>query len=510
MVNSANLKASVSFVGDGSTNKFYFGFDYINKQFVKVQVGANSSPLTYLTDYTVDGHSVTLTNTPATGVAIRVYRETPSDRIVEWADGAFIKASQMTLENLQQLHLIEEAQDYPILNSLSKYPDGFNFNALGSRIIGVSDPKDPQDVVTKHYMENVQSGFVKKNTELVNEATKQASAAKSSQTAAKSSESNAATYASKANTSNISAKNWAMSESSPDNAPDPKSRTGETQSSRSWALQAEDSVNNINFYMFNILRRKTMYSIGDIAYTPLLKSYLYLECTTEGTTGNSIPDFSGKNENSFINDGTVVWKVRKTTPQAYVNSNFLSLSGGELTNNLSLTADNKGVIIKEKGMLATSSSSERYTDIITHADKNDKRFFFLRSGVKKDNDKFVELTMTDKNDTPAGGLSLFYDNSKNEVSVQIYGKEIKYLFYPYYSIQGTAGGFTRFDGLQMFYTWLQAGATYTYPKPFSDIPRVFVQYLTGSNAPAFQNNSRTSFTNTGGNDCYLLVVGKGV
>ena len=30
MVNSQNLKASVSFVGDGTTNKFYFGFDYIN------------------------------------------------------------------------------------------------------------------------------------------------------------------------------------------------------------------------------------------------------------------------------------------------------------------------------------------------------------------------------------------------------------------------------------------------------------------------------------------------
>ena len=183
-MNSVNLKASVSFVGDGSTNKFYFGFDYINKQFVKVQVGVGSSPLTYLTDYTVDERSVTLTDTPAVGVAIRVYRETPSDRIVEWADGAFIKASQMTLENLQQLHLIEEAQDYPILNYLSKYPDGINFNALGSRITGVSDPKDPQDVVTKAYMENVQGGFVARNTSLLEQATTQATNSKNSASAA--------------------------------------------------------------------------------------------------------------------------------------------------------------------------------------------------------------------------------------------------------------------------------------------------------------------------------------
>ena len=224
-MNSVNLKASVSFVGDGSTNKFYFGFDYINKQFVKVQVGAESSPLTYLTDYTVDDRSVTLTDTPEVGVAIRVYRETPSDRIVEWADGAFIKASQMTLENLQQLHLIEEAQDYPILNSLSKYPDGFNFNALGSRVINVSDPTDPQDVVTKHYMENVQGGFVEANTKILNEAKDTLSATQQTQ--------------SKAQANEELSKAWAVSTGSPDGAEDAQSSTGKTQSSRSWALYSE-------------------------------------------------------------------------------------------------------------------------------------------------------------------------------------------------------------------------------------------------------------------------------
>ena len=187
-MNSVDLKASVSFVGDGSTNKFYFGFDYINKQFVKVQIGNEGQSLTYPSDYTVDDRSVILTDTPAVGVAIRVYRETPSDRIVEWADGAFIKASQMALENLQQLHLIEEAQDCNILNSLYKYPDGDNFNALGSRIIGVSDPKDPQDVVTKHYMESVQDGFVARNTSLLEQATTQATNAKNSVSAAAESE----------------------------------------------------------------------------------------------------------------------------------------------------------------------------------------------------------------------------------------------------------------------------------------------------------------------------------
>lgn len=238
-MNSQNLKASVSFVGDGTTNKFYFGFDYINKQFVKVQIGNEGQSLTYPSDYTVDDRSVVLKDTPAVGVAIRVYRETSSDRIVEWADGAFIKASQMTLENLQQLHLIEEAQDYPILNSLSKYPDGVNFNALDSRVVNVSDPKDPQDAITKNYMETVQGGFVAANTILVQEATKQASAAKSSQEAAKTSETNAKTSETNSEISHQKAKKWAEATDSPDGEADTESVTGKTQSSKEWALYSK-------------------------------------------------------------------------------------------------------------------------------------------------------------------------------------------------------------------------------------------------------------------------------
>lgn len=40
------------------------------------------------------------------------------------------------------------------------------------------------------------------------------------------------------------------------------------------------------------LKRNTAYSIGDIAYSPNLPSWAYLECTTAGTTGASEPDFS--------------------------------------------------------------------------------------------------------------------------------------------------------------------------------------------------------------------------
>lgn len=234
-----DLKASVSFIGDGNTTKFYFGFDYINKQFIKVSVGTDGTLLSYPTDYTVNDKEVEFVKAPANGTPIRIYRQTNTSRIIEWSDGAFIKALQMTLENVQQLHLIEESQDYVIINGMSKYPDGVNFNALGARVINVADPKEPQDAVTKHYMETVQGGFVSQNTALVEQATAQATNAKNSASSAATSASQSASSASASETSNQSAKKWAESTDSPDNQADTDSTTGKTQSSRSWALYSK-------------------------------------------------------------------------------------------------------------------------------------------------------------------------------------------------------------------------------------------------------------------------------
>lgn len=191
-----DLKASVSFTADGATKKYYFNFDYINPEYIKVNVGGTE--LSYPSDYSVIDRAVELVDVPAKNTLIQIYRQTPSDRLIEWADGAFIKAAQMSLSDLQQLHLIEESQDYIILNCISSYPDGENFNALGHRIINVADPVDAQDAVTKHYMESVQDGFVQRNQaiekhvqEMQTDVTNKRQAAATSEQNAKTSETNA-------------------------------------------------------------------------------------------------------------------------------------------------------------------------------------------------------------------------------------------------------------------------------------------------------------------------------
>ena len=60
-----------------------------------------------------------------------------------------------------------------------------------------------------------------------------------------------------------------------------------------------------------ILLRNQAVMVGDIRYADALRSNLYLECTTAGTTGSNVINFTGVTEGAVITDGTAVWTVRK-------------------------------------------------------------------------------------------------------------------------------------------------------------------------------------------------------
>lgn len=69
----------------------------------------------------------------------------------------------------------------------------------------------------------------------------------------------------------------------------------------------------------NILARNKSYSVGDIAYSPNLPSYLYLECTTAGTTGATEPDMSTLS-GAIVNDGTAKFSVKTVCAKEYVDA----------------------------------------------------------------------------------------------------------------------------------------------------------------------------------------------
>ena len=69
----------------------------------------------------------------------------------------------------------------------------------------------------------------------------------------------------------------------------------------------------------NILARNKAYAVGDIAYSPNLPSYLYLECTTAGTTGKTEPNMSPES-GAIVKDGTSQFSLKTVCAKEYVDA----------------------------------------------------------------------------------------------------------------------------------------------------------------------------------------------
>lgn len=192
------LKTSVTYNGTGTQTRFDFPFDYLRKSFVYVSV--NNVLMNNTTDYTIDGRTVIFNTAPASGSVIRIYRETATDRLVVWADASVLKAADMTIQQVQQLHILEEANDWTKSSSIVLNDDGTAWQGRNYRLTNIADPVDEQDAVTKRYIDNEENSFMatmtalKNQTEqMANQASTNANNAKKSETAAKLSETNAKT-----------------------------------------------------------------------------------------------------------------------------------------------------------------------------------------------------------------------------------------------------------------------------------------------------------------------------
>ena len=218
----------MTYEATGSQTTFNIPFDYLRNSFVKAKIGDDGEPMEYGKDYTVSNRQITFGTAP-TGQLI-VYRETPTDRMVQFMEGSVLKANDMNISTLQQLHIIEENEDWTISNSIVIDDEDNAWEARNLRIKNVADPTNAQDVVTKHYMESVQDGFVQQNTALKNEATAQANKATQQATIATQKATTATQQADRAQA-------WAESATSPDGEPDSKS-------SKTWAEEAAASASS--------------------------------------------------------------------------------------------------------------------------------------------------------------------------------------------------------------------------------------------------------------------------
>ncbi|WP_370847431.1 phage tail fiber domain-containing protein [Phascolarctobacterium faecium] len=142
----------MTYEGTGTQAVFDVPFDYLKGSFVIAAVDDTTL------DYVVANRQVTFSPAPASGTLIVIKRQTSTERLVSWQDASVLKASDMTLAQVQQLHILEEQQDWIKTNSMVT-DDENRWNALNHRIINVSDPINDQDAVTKNYVENLGNSF---------------------------------------------------------------------------------------------------------------------------------------------------------------------------------------------------------------------------------------------------------------------------------------------------------------------------------------------------------------
>ena len=97
---------------DGGRHEYSIPFPYLEKAFVKCKL--NDKELDINVDYDVDGSTLTLYRDTQTTDTIEIYRQTTTDRLVKFHDGSVLREADLTMLQLQLLHVIEEKGSFTI------------------------------------------------------------------------------------------------------------------------------------------------------------------------------------------------------------------------------------------------------------------------------------------------------------------------------------------------------------------------------------------------------------
>lgn len=159
MINIAiKLATSITYTADGSQTNFSVPFDYLRPAFVHVAI--NDAEVSE--GFTISNRMVMFDSAPAKDSIVHIYRSTPTTRLVSWADASILKAKDMTVSEVQQLHILEEASDWSKTNSIVLDEESGAWQGRKFRVSNIADPKDAQDAVTKNYLDNEESSMMQR------------------------------------------------------------------------------------------------------------------------------------------------------------------------------------------------------------------------------------------------------------------------------------------------------------------------------------------------------------
>lgn len=111
------------------------------------------------TDYSVEDRQLTLSKAVAKDSLLKIYRETTTETIVSWNDASVLRAKDMSIQEVQLLHLAEETADKVFDSGMSTAPTNTNvWDGQYKRITNLLDPQEDGDAVTLRYVNDKQHG----------------------------------------------------------------------------------------------------------------------------------------------------------------------------------------------------------------------------------------------------------------------------------------------------------------------------------------------------------------
>lgn len=156
-------KASVIYEGNASQLVYAFPFDYLRKKFVKVEdIYTNITELTMGVDYTVEDKQVRLVKGIPLGHFVKIYRETTTAPLVEWQDASVLRSADLSLQEVQLLHLAEEALDMAQDKGLTTDDNDGVWDARYNKIKNLLEPTEAGDAVNLGYITKNQDSLLNK------------------------------------------------------------------------------------------------------------------------------------------------------------------------------------------------------------------------------------------------------------------------------------------------------------------------------------------------------------